>query len=313
MSGIQQIAMVQPEGSIVNAGGHGHAAGGDKPDWPELQTDRPSQRTPAPASLLKEAIEHAIVPHLLTLHANGARDPAPVQAQDPSPLAFAFAREAAGRHPEQMFAHLESLLESGARPDRVCLEVLAPAARHLGDLWVQDRYDFVAVTIGVMQLQQAMLHLMPRDPLRPPAARPASILIVTVPGNQHTFGLAMAADFFRRAGWSVTSGSPARLEALRHRVRTQSFDAIGFSVSCEVQIEMLARSIAAVREASRNRRIVTVIGGPLFMDDPRLALQFGADMVATDGAQAPHQLALLLPDLEVGLKAVSSLARGQPA
>ncbi len=306
MSGIQHTGMMRNHRSIVPTGGGG-------PDWPELDARRAVRRgASAPGVLLKETVERDIVPHLLTLHPTGLRDDRPPNPPETAPLAFAFAREAAGDHPEHMFAHLESLLEGGAAPDRVCLDVLAPAARHLGDLWVQDDYDFVAVTIGVMQLQQAMLHLLPRDALRPqPAGRAASILMVPVPGNDHTFGLAMAADFFRRAGWAVSSGAPPRLEALQHRLRTRRFDAIGFSVSCEAQLEMLARSIAAVRDASCNPRIVTVIGGPLFMNDPQLALQFGADMVATDGAQAPHQLALLLPDLEVGLKAVASLARGR--
>ncbi len=311
MSGVQQTGMMRGESAMVPSGGGG-------PDWPELAS-RIARRpdAPAPGLLLKETIERDIVPHLLTLHPTGLRDDRLSDALETAPLAFEFAREAAGRHPEQMFAHLETLLEGGAAPERLCLDVLAPAARHLGDLWVQDEYDFVAVTIGVMQLQQAMLHLMPRDAVSVPpaqrAARAASILMTTVPGNDHTFGVAMAADFFRRAGWAVSSGTPRRLESLQHHLRTQRFDAIGFSVSCEAQLEMLARSIAAVRQSSINSRIVTVIGGPLFMSDPQLALQFGADMVATDGAQAPHQLALLLPDLEVGLKAVASLARGRSA
>ena len=35
----------------------------------------------------------------------------------------------------------------------------------------------------------------------------SAILLMPLPGEQHTFGLSMLADFFRRAGWNVWSGA----------------------------------------------------------------------------------------------------------
>ena len=255
----------------------------------------PGNRSHAPGLLLRQTIEQRILPHLLGLH---PPDHDAAVARTPGGIA-ALAQHAASGHPEPMFARVAALLHAGMTPETLCLDVLAPAARHLGELWMLDECDFIDVTIGVARLQQA-LHLL--SPMAGAAARrrgrQPSILMVPVPGEQHSFGLNMAADFFRRAGWNVASGMSPRLDGLQALVRARHFDVVGFSASCDRHAEMLARGLHGVRQASINTRVVTMVGGPLCGSHPGLVTQLGADAVVTDGSKAPALAALLLRDQE---------------
>ncbi len=245
--------------------------------------------TAEPGSLLRGTIEHRILPHLLSLHP--PQDLAAVTESEVATLA----RHAVAEDGAPMFLALERMLAAGMSVETLCLDLLAPAARHLGVLWEQDEYHFTEVTAGVARLQQALRRLLPAAQ----AAAPYShclprILMVPVPGEQHRFGLAMAADFFHRAGWTVCSGMSPSLDALLGLVRTRRFDVVGFSASCERHVPMLVRAIRSVREASCNPQVLTMVGGPLFAMHPEIGLQLGADVMATDGALAPAQAAISL-------------------
>ena len=51
------------------------------------------------------------------------------------------------------------LHERGTPADRICLEVLAPAARRLGTLWEQDACDFAQLTLGLTRLNALLLEV----------------------------------------------------------------------------------------------------------------------------------------------------------
>ena len=56
------------------------------------------------------------------------------------------------------------------------------------------------------------------------------VLLLPGPGEQHTFGLSMVAEFFRRSGWEVVGGTgPESLDPVR-AVRDEWFDVVGISV-----------------------------------------------------------------------------------
>jgi hypothetical protein len=62
----------------------------------------------------------------------------------------------------QAAARLVARLRADGVPlETIYLDVLAPAARHLGERWEQDLTDFTDVTIGLWRLQQLMYELSP--------------------------------------------------------------------------------------------------------------------------------------------------------
>jgi methanogenic corrinoid protein MtbC1 len=192
-------------------------------------------------------------------------------------------------------AHITSLRARGVSLEQVFLELLGPSARCLGDMWNEDLCDFTQVTVGLWRLQQIVRELSPAfcDTAEPQHhARRA--LLAPVPGEQHTFGLYMVAEFLRRGGWDVAAGPLASSAEMLSLVRDQSFAVVGISVSCETRLEGLAATIHSIRRASRNRGVGVMVGGPVFVARPELAALVGADASAVDGRQAALQAESLL-------------------
>jgi methylmalonyl-CoA mutase cobalamin-binding domain/chain len=204
-----------------------------------------------------------------------------------------------GRDESLAISYVEAMRARGVSPEMLCLELLAPAARHLGKLWDQDRCSFMEVTLGLWRLQRVLCDLSPmlRGCGGAPRAGGLRALLVPVHGEQHTFGLYMVAEFFRRAGWEVSSGPIATRAELVRTVRDEGFSLLGISVSSERHLEAVAASIRAVRRASRNRAIAVMVGGQIFGEQPDLARRLGADATAVDARQAilqAHNLLTLL-------------------
>lgn len=179
--------------------------------------------------------------------------------------------------------------------ERVYLELFAPVARHLGDLWADDRCDFTSVTIGLCGLQQLVLDgshsFGPRLGRHGPERR---ILLAPVPGEQHSFGLVMVGEFFRRHGWDVCSATGASAGELIAMVRKQWFSMVGLSLAGDSRLEPLATLIRDIRRASRNPHLGLLVGGRVFTEQPELAALVGADATSSDGRQAVLKAETLL-------------------
>jgi methanogenic corrinoid protein MtbC1 len=112
------------------------------------------------------------------------------------------------------------------------------------------------------------------------------ILLATCPGEQHTFGITLVAQFLRRAGWDVWNEFPATHAEIMEIFTHNSFSVVGLSVATDTKLEELTATIRAIRLASRNRGIGILVGGPILLQRPELAAQVGADATAADGAEA---------------------------
>jgi len=190
-------------------------------------------------------------------------------------------------HHEPALAILRRLAERGATAHELCLDLLAPAARRLGDLWTADRCHFSDVTIALGRLQLMLRELASRMEVAAPEQGPQRrALLLAVASDQHTFGLAMVRDFFRAAGWRVATDGPESPEALKALVRAEFFDIVGFSIGAERHVEALAAAVHTLRKHSRNPGVRVLVGGPLLLVRPEVAAQVGADATALDARQA---------------------------
>lgn len=192
-------------------------------------------------------------------------------------------------------ATVTALRARGVSLETVFIGLLAPTARRLGELWTDDRCDFATVTVGLGRLQRLMRELAPAfgtEVAHPPCGRRA--LLVRAPGEQHSFGLSMVAEFFRRAGWEVAAGgADADIDPIS-AVHREWFDVAGFSVGGEARLGWLPGCIASVRQTSRNRSVCVLVGGPVLSVRPDLASQVGADAGVPDGSAAPSLAESLL-------------------
>ena len=254
---------------------------------------------------LDRTIEGEIIPRLMLAHSSYGYGSASIQADVevlPAPFEVVeFARLAMMQPVSIGFAYLEALRARGASLETLFLELIGPAARHLGYLWKNDLCDFVDVTVGLNRLQQMVRELSPSfecETERRSSTRRA--LLVPAPGEQHGLGLSMVQEFFRRAGWHVHPVTPQSVDELKSIVRRERFDVIGFSLSCEACLPALAATIQTIRKVSKNQAAGIMAGGRVFNENPELVARVGADATAIDGRQAVLRLPALL-----GLKATS--------
>lgn len=266
-------------------------SGMQSPLWcPESEAEAASPQSMR--SELARTIEAEIIPRLMLAHrtvetarAAPVPPPAPIEITDAD--VERFAEVIVGQPLQAARSYLDSLRERGVSAETVIVGVLSATARHLGVLWEQDRCTFVDVTVGLSRLQQLLRIYGPAFEAEPaPQGDGLRVLLAVVPGEQHTFGLAVVEEFFRRAGWHVQSEFLPSQPILLEHVRTEWFDVVGLSASGDVASAGIAAVVEAIRSCAINRNLHIMLGGKLFVDDPSLALSLGADFGARDAAEA---------------------------
>lgn len=272
------------EASLPSGGcgpaGDGLAAFRDVPlAWPD-----PYRHVP---DALARIVEAEILPRLMLAHRPVVRRPAQGdRAPSPDEIA-AFSALLLAPGPVDLDAQVNALREGGLPLARLLLDLLAPAARHLGALWEEDACDFMAVTEGLGRLQAISRRLCAQLENEAVPANGRSVLLLPCPGETHLLGLSIVASFFREAGWDVTTAVPGpELDPL-DLVRADWFDVVGLSLSCDVLLPSLATRVAEVRRASRNPAVRILVGGPYFARTGGEAGIVGADACAPDGCLAP--------------------------
>lgn len=192
-------------------------------------------------------------------------------------------------------ALVDVLLRRGVEVGAIYLELLGPTAVALGDMWNEDTCDFFDVTVAVGRLQRTVRELGQEFVSANTAAEPAGrVLLSCLPGDQHTLGMYMVAEFLLRDGWGVRVGTPVTGGELAALLQDEWFDVVGFSAACDVRLLALRHEVAAVRRHSRNPNVRVLVGGRVFVEHPELAARVGADAFATSAADPPSRARALL-------------------
>ena len=245
--------------------------------------------TALPAELAREVLRSVVVaeviPRLLSAGSGGADDD----------TISAFTGLLMQHDSSAAISMIEDAIDADVPIETVFLDLLTPAARLLGHMWEQDTTDFVTVTSAMFHLQQVLLHVSPAfRQERAQTGRAFSALLTVVPGGQHTFGVQMLAEFFRREGWQVQQPIFERITDLTRTVRRNWLSLVGLSVSSTEQLEAADQCIRSMRQYGRNRDMLIMVGGTVINNDPNLVTRLGADFTAVDGRQAVIQARRLL-------------------
>jgi MerR family transcriptional regulator, light-induced transcriptional regulator len=237
-------------------------------------------------------VEAEIIPRLMLAHRDSRHE-----AQDTairSHEVATFARALLSNHIPDATELIGQLCERGVKMEAIYLQLLAPAARYLGELWEADQCNFSEVTLCLWRMQTLMYDLSAAfhgGDLRPTARSGAErrILVASLPGQQHTFGLSMLSEFFRKDGWVVLAIPSPQAGEVQDSLSMHWFDVLALSASMDGEVNNLTKTIKAARKTSRNPRLAVMVGGPLFLRQPGLAATVGADGMSED---APSALAL---------------------
>lgn len=238
---------------------------------------------------LLDLVEGEIIPRLMLAHRDRRDTPSEPDIRYAESVAFACAL--LERSPAAARQLVDEHLDRGVRLESIFLDLFAPAARYLGELWESDQCNFSQVTLCLWRLQSLLHDLSPSFQAGSGSAELARtaerrILMATLPGQQHTFDLSMLSEFFRREGWvvlSIPAPEPGETQAALSR---HWFDVLALSASMDYEVDDLATTIQAARKTSLNPRLTVMVGGPLFLRQPELAAQVDADGMSTDAIDA---------------------------
>ena len=233
-------------------------------------------------------IESEIIPRLLMAHSatetrTRSRLLRPISPDEAAHFALLPLRlEAAA-----LLEEVDGFIAKGASVETICLDLLAPAARKLGEMWERDECDFLDATMGLWRLQEVMREVAARSPVDLLGmATPRSALFSPMPGDHHNFGTLMIDEVFARSGWrSEALVKPERRELL-DRLARQSFDLLGLTLARDCPSAALSNLIRAVRNVSANPHIIVLVGGRMINENPGMAMEVGADGTGADALAA---------------------------
>lgn len=238
------------------------------------------------SATLAQVIEADIIPRLLLASGRQVEElPAAALEVDADDIDD-FAKMIIGLDLARANLVVAGAIARGVVLESILLELFAPTAKRLGDMWTEDLCSFMDVTVALCALQSLLRSLTSGDVVDPQTMHDGRALIAATPGEQHTFGVLMIETFFRRAGWDVVGMPLSTRDEILAAVGRKPFAIVGFSLSRDGAARELRDLIAQVRCGSANPEISVMVGGRAFNDDPGLVRAVGADLTAADANKA---------------------------
>jgi len=235
---------------------------------------------------LARIVSDHVVSRLVALHEQlpGAV-PLPADGGDAAANIEELAHLLLGPENEEAEEFLLRLKDGGLSLDDLHTELLEPAARRFGELWNEDRIDFVDVTLGVARLQR-LVHAFGRLDQVPDYDAKRKVLLACAPGEQHSLGSSIVQKSLRAAGWHVCCCATPEFEDAALLAAREWFGVVGFSLGSDVHVDRLSAAIARVRDASMNRKVGIMVGGSAIARHPEWVKAVGADGTAANGPAA---------------------------
>ena len=178
-------------------------------------------------------------------------------------------------------------LASGVDIEDVYLEGITPVARQLGQWWCDDVIDFASATLAFSRLRQLLFELSPLFLMdASEQARGLTCFVVGEFQMQHTMGMFMLSEFFRRNGWQVRCDECESGEDLLRKMSSDWFDLMAISLSCERQVPLMRDLIPAIRQAAPNPSLKIIAGGALLDVCPEIVTDLGVELMTQDARSA---------------------------
>ncbi len=268
------------------------------------QADRDLEADQEPIDGLRRTLEAEIIPRLMLINRNALAVEGDVVA-----TAVGITDAEVGHFTELLLEGgiadiglmLDGLSDRGTPSSRVLLDLLAPAARLLGEFWENDTRSFAEVTVAMGQLQAVLRVIDQKATGHTFAPQLRSIVLMPCQGEQHSFPINILDWHFRWFGWHVETVGSFDRKVVEPMLRKRHVNIIGLSASQECLLDQLTCDIDGFRRISRNRALVVMVGGLAFKGRPDLVSRVGADATAEDAGEAVRIAGRLVEPLAVPL------------
>lgn len=188
------------------------------------------------------------------------------------------------------FEVADTALSGGMDIRALYLEVFQPALREVGRLWQQNRITVADEHLATAITQAAMARLYER--LFASATGTGPLMVAAcAEGERHEVGLRMVCDLLEMEGWdTVFLGAAVPTPDLVRMICERGPQVVALSASIAPNVPQVEAAIRAIRQGCGTSQPVIVVGGRPFAADPELAPRLGADVTATDAAEAAERL-----------------------
>jgi len=231
--------------------------------------------SPDPTSDLVSTIEHQVIPRLVLAHASESYTTEECRDGRMPPTAEEIAHVAdlsVAQDVEAILGQVELMSRAGLSLESLLLDLLSPAARLLGDQWLEDVRTFTEVTIGLGTLQRVVAVL--GRGVEPPVSHRGLVILMAAPGEQHTLAVQLLGELLRKAGWGAHVDPALGPDELLDMVASQRVTMVGLSISNTRLVAPMRELIVEVKRQSINQDIAIMLGGAADMTD--IAHELGA-------------------------------------
>ncbi len=226
---------------------------------PEARSDVHAIAARASEADLLSTIEDQIIPQLLLAHRSTLiSGTVPADTFEISEEEIErFADLSTGQDMPGLLGRLEGLLREGLPIQGVLLDVIAPAARLLGEQWLDDERSFSDVAVGLGMLQRLVAVIGQK--VEAPVTKEGLVVLSAAPGEQHTLSLHVLAELLRTQGWAVHVEPVADETALLELLARESISAIGFTVNNDALVRHLGPLLERIHALQPSAQVM--LGG----------------------------------------------------
>jgi MerR family transcriptional regulator, light-induced transcriptional regulator len=196
-----------------------------------------------------------------------------------------------------LLALIQSWQDRGCTLPHIYLEGITPAARQLGHWWLSDDIDFATVTMACSRLHRLLYELSPSFQADAAPALGATALLLAEPESQHTMGLFMLSEFFKRAGWFTLVEQPLMDIHLQRLLSGHWVDILALSISTQRQLPALKALVKQARAFSSNPRLTIIAGGPIVLQQPQCLSDLGVDWIGQDALETVQRATMMVDPL----------------
>ncbi|QLF71238.1 cobalamin B12-binding domain-containing protein [Peteryoungia desertarenae] len=177
---------------------------------------------------------------------------------------------------------MEELQRSDVPMQTLAIQLFAPVAARLGNLWCTDEADFMQIAVASTRLGMIINHLSHTSAKLVKERRPdRRLLLARTRGTMHTIGVSIVATCFRDMGWEVDGGVELEVDdSLYEKLLKARYQLLGISVGQVSDATQCSDAIRRIHASPMTRRTKVAIGGPAVRLQPETFKSLGADIVA---------------------------------